>query len=150
LNINLQKLQLLIPWDLGDYNIQTSKFFFGGVFFSVNFFIPKLMKIRWSSLFFGSFAPHFQSKLSIHASNFISRFVSMSELELFFLTRVLTPNFNTMDLVKILERNKKLHIQIVAVALKIHTFMGKTNYFLRTLPFSPWAVSATWLHVGAP
>jgi hypothetical protein len=29
-------------------------------------------------------------------------------------------------------------------------FMGKTNYFLRTLPFSTWAVSATWLHVGAP
>jgi hypothetical protein len=29
-------------------------------------------------------------------------------------------------------------------------FMGKTNYFLGTLPFSPWAVSATWLHVGAP
>jgi hypothetical protein len=29
-------------------------------------------------------------------------------------------------------------------------FMGKTNYFLRTLPFSPSAVSATWLHVGAP
>jgi hypothetical protein len=26
--------------------------------------------------------------------------------------------------------------------------MGKINYFLRTLPFSPWAVSATWLHVG--
>jgi hypothetical protein len=41
LNINLQKLQLLIPWDLGDYNIQTSKFFFLGVFFSVNFFTPK-------------------------------------------------------------------------------------------------------------
>jgi hypothetical protein len=29
-------------------------------------------------------------------------------------------------------------------------FMGKTNYFLRTLPYSPWAVLATWLHVGAP
>jgi hypothetical protein len=29
-------------------------------------------------------------------------------------------------------------------------FMGKTNYLLRTLSFSPWAVSATWLHVGAP
>jgi hypothetical protein len=29
-------------------------------------------------------------------------------------------------------------------------FMGKTNYFLRTLPFSHWAISATWLHVGAP
>jgi hypothetical protein len=44
------------------------------------------VKIRWSSLFFGSFAPHFQIKLSIHASNFNSRFVSMSELELFLLT----------------------------------------------------------------
>jgi hypothetical protein len=34
--------------------------------------------------------------------------------------------------------------------VKNEDFMGKTNYFLRTLPFSPWAVSATWLHVGAP
>jgi hypothetical protein len=34
--------------------------------------------------------------------------------------------------------------------VKNQDFMGKTNYFLRTLPFSPWAVSATWLHVGAP
>jgi hypothetical protein len=31
----------------------------------------------------------------------------------------LTPNFNTMDLVKILEKNQKLHIQIVAVTLKV-------------------------------
>jgi hypothetical protein len=28
--------------------------------------------------------------------------------------------------------------------------MGKTNFFLNTLPFSPWAVLATWLHIGAP
>jgi hypothetical protein len=119
LNINLQKLQLLIPWDLGDYNIQTSKFYFFWVFFSVNFFTPKLMNIRWSSLFLGSFAPHFQIELSIHGSNFNSRFVSMSELELFLLMGVLTPNFNTMDLVKILEENQKLHIQIVAVTLKV-------------------------------
>jgi hypothetical protein len=85
----------------------------------VNFFIPKLMKIGWSSLFFGSFAPHFQIKLSIHASNFNSRFVSTSELELFLLTWLLTPNFNTIDLVKILEENQKLHIQIVLVTLKV-------------------------------
>jgi hypothetical protein len=96
-----------------------SKFFFFGVFFGVNFFTPKLMKIRWSSLFFGSFALHFQMELSIHVSNFNSRFVSMSELELFLLTRVLTPNFNTMDLVKILEKNKKLLIQIVVITLKV-------------------------------
>jgi hypothetical protein len=29
-------------------------------------------------------------------------------------------------------------------------FYGQNKLFLRTLPFSPWAVSATWLHVGAP
>jgi hypothetical protein len=29
-------------------------------------------------------------------------------------------------------------------------FMGKTNFFFSTLPFNPWAVLATWLHVGAP
>jgi hypothetical protein len=59
------------------------------------------MKIRWSSLFFGSFAPHLQIKLSIHGSNLNSMLVIMSELEFFLLTRVLTQNFNSMDLVKI-------------------------------------------------
>jgi hypothetical protein len=77
------------------------------------------MKIKWSSLFFGSFAPHFQIKLSIHGSNFNSKFVSINELELFLLTEVLTPNFNIMNLVKILEKNQKLHIQIVVVTLKV-------------------------------
>jgi hypothetical protein len=64
-----------------------SKFFFLGVFFSVNFFTPKLMKIRWSFFWGGSFAPHFQIKLNIHVSNFNSRFVNMTELELFLLTK---------------------------------------------------------------
>jgi hypothetical protein len=77
LNINLQKLEFLIPCDLGDYNIQTSKFFFLGCF------------------------------------------LVCSELELFLLMGVLTPNFNTMDLIKILEKNQKLHIQIVSVTLKV-------------------------------
>jgi hypothetical protein len=77
------------------------------------------MKTKWSSSFFGSFSLHFQIKLSIHTSNFNSKFVSMSELDLFLLTGVLTPNFNTMDLVNILEKNQKLHIQIVLVTLKV-------------------------------
>jgi hypothetical protein len=34
--------------------------------------------------------------------------------------------------------------------VKNQDFMGKTNFFLSTLPFSPWAILATWLHVGAP
>jgi hypothetical protein len=76
------------------------------MFFIVNFFTPKLMKIRWSSLFFGSFALHFQIKLSTHNSNLNSRFVSISELELFLLTGVLTPNFNIVDLVNFLRRIK--------------------------------------------
>jgi hypothetical protein len=28
--------------------------------------------------------------------------------------------------------------------------MGKTDFFLSTLPFSLWAILDTWLHVGAP
>jgi hypothetical protein len=65
------------------------------------------MKIRWSSLFRGSFAPHFQIKLSIHGSNLNSRFVSVSKLELFLLTGFLTPNFNTVDLIKFLGKKSK-------------------------------------------
>jgi hypothetical protein len=68
-----------------------------------------------------------------------------------------------MDLVKILEKNKKTshsdrsgHIEgdimqnYEQKKVENQDSMCKTNYFLRTLPFSPWAVSATWLHVGAP
>jgi hypothetical protein len=53
----------------------------------------------------------------------------MSELELFLLTGVLTPNFNTMDLVKILEKNKKLQIEIVSDTLKVTSSrtMSKKN-----------------------
>jgi hypothetical protein len=55
MEINLKKLELLIPWDLGDYSIQTSRFFlyFIWVFPTVNFFTPKSMKIRWSFFFMG-------------------------------------------------------------------------------------------------
>jgi hypothetical protein len=67
--------------------------------------------------------------------------------------RVLIQNFNTMDLVKFLEKNKKLHIQIVAVTLKVTSCrtmskilkrvknlknkdsIDKINFFLNTLPF---------------
>jgi hypothetical protein len=34
--------------------------------------------------------------------------------------------------------------------VKIEDFMDKINFFFSTMPFSPWAVLATWLHVGAP
>jgi hypothetical protein len=69
--------------------------------------------------FFGSFGTNFLMKLSIQASNFNSKFVSTSDLDLCLLTRVLTPNFNTMDLVKILRKNEKLHFYIVPVTLKV-------------------------------
>jgi hypothetical protein len=62
-----------------------------------------------------------------------------------------------MDLIKILEKNKKTlhsdrsghiegdvmqnHEQKKRVKkVKKQDYMGKTNYFLRTLPFNPWAV----------
>jgi hypothetical protein len=65
------------------------------------------MKIRWSSLFFASFAPHFQIKLSTHGSNLNSIFEIMSELEFFFLTKVLIQNFNIVDLVNFFEKKSK-------------------------------------------
>jgi hypothetical protein len=34
--------------------------------------------------------------------------------------------------------------------VKNQNFTSKTNFFLSNLHFSPWAASATWLHVGAP
>jgi hypothetical protein len=46
-------------------------------------------------------------------------FFFLCEIELFLLTGVLTPNFNTMDLIKILEKNQKLDIQIMVVTLKV-------------------------------
>jgi hypothetical protein len=67
------------------------------------------MKIGWF-FFLGSFAHHFQIKLSTHGSNLNSMLVFMSKLEFFLLTRVLIQNFNIVDLVKFLEKNKKLHI----------------------------------------
>jgi hypothetical protein len=72
----------------------------------VNYFNPKLIKIIWFFFFFGSFAPHFQIKLSTHGLNFNSMFVIMSKLKFFLLTKVLTKNFNTVDLVKFLEKIK--------------------------------------------
>jgi hypothetical protein len=36
--------------------------------------------------------------------------------------------------------------KIIEKKVKIQDFMGKTNFFLSTLPSSPWAISATWLH----
>jgi hypothetical protein len=29
-------------------------------------------------------------------------------------------------------------------------FYGQNKFFFSTLPFNPWAILATWLHVGAP
>jgi hypothetical protein len=51
----------------------------------------------------------------------------MTELELFLLTGILTPNFNTMDLVNFFEKNQKLHIQIVAVTLKVMSCRTMSN-----------------------
>ena len=33
---------------------------------------------------------------------------------------------------------------------KIQDFIGKRNLFFWSLPISPWASFATWLHLGAP
>jgi hypothetical protein len=91
------------------------------MFFKVNFLTPKFMKIRWSFLFFGSFEPHFQIKLNTLGSNLNSMFVIMSELELFLLMGILTQNFNTVDLVKFLEKKSKTSHLNHSVTLKVRS-----------------------------
>jgi hypothetical protein len=78
------------------------------------------MKFRWYSIFFGSSVHHFEIKLSIHGINLNPTFVSISELEFFLLMGILIQNSNTLKLIKFLETNKMLHIQIIVVALKMH------------------------------
>jgi hypothetical protein len=87
------------------------------------------MKIKWSSLFIMSFAPHFQSKSSTHQSNIDSILVIMSELKFFLLTGVLTQNFNIVDLVKFLEKIQKLEKP---------KFYGQNKLFLAPCPSILW------------
>ena len=76
---------------------------------------------------FWVFAAHFQSKLSTHGSNLNSIFVILSELEFFLLTRVLTENFNTMDLVKSLEKKSKTshEDQVMIISLIMNELKSK-------------------------
>jgi hypothetical protein len=80
------------------------------MFFTMNFFTPNLIKIRWLSLFLGSLVHRFQINLNTHGSNLNSIFVIISELELFFLIRVLIQNFNTVDLAQFLEKKPEVCI----------------------------------------
>jgi hypothetical protein len=70
------------------------------------------MKIRCSSLFFGSFVPHFQIKFTIRGSNLNSKFVIMTELELFLLMGVLTETSTLMDLIKFLKKIKNFTFRL--------------------------------------
>jgi hypothetical protein len=90
----------------------------------------------------------------------------MSELKFFFINGGLNSILLIVDLVKFLEKNQKLHFDCSShiegdivqnheqnkkvEKSKNQDSMGKTNFFLSTLPFNPWAISATWMHVGAP
>jgi hypothetical protein len=78
----------------------------------MNFFTSKLIKIRWSFSFFVFFAHHFQIKLSTHGSNLNSIFVIMSELKFFLLMGVFPQNLNTVDLVKLLEKNQNFTFRL--------------------------------------
>jgi hypothetical protein len=105
--------------------------------------------------------------LSIHGSNLNSIFEIKNELKFLLLIGILIQNFNTEDFVKFLEKKSKTshpdrndHIEDDIMQnheqkkkwkkWKSQGCMGKKKFFLNTLPFNPWAVLATWLHVGAP
>jgi hypothetical protein len=118
----------------------------------MNFFSLKFIIIRWYLLLFGSFARHLENKLSTCGPNLNFKLVCVSDIEFFCLKRILTQNFNIVDLVNFFEKIKKIHIQILVVTLKMTSCktmsenqdsMGKTYFFLSTLTLNPWAVSAT-------
>jgi hypothetical protein len=69
--------------------------------------------------FFWVFCNSLPNQVGTHDSSFNSIFAIMSELKFFFLMGVLTQNFNTMDLVKFLEKNQKIHIYIITVTFKV-------------------------------
>jgi hypothetical protein len=75
----------------------------------------------------------------------------------------LTQNSNTIELANFLEKTKdfnvksKLHWKLhqeepcgkrnTKKRVKIRNSMGITNLFFDILPYSPWAMLATWLHL---
>jgi hypothetical protein len=75
-------------------------------------FIPILMKTKWSSFFFRSFANHFQIELNILGSDSTLRFVRVDDLEFFLLKGVLIQNFNAMELIKVLEKIKEFTFNV--------------------------------------
>jgi hypothetical protein len=104
LDIKLKKLQLLIPWDLRDYNDQRSKYFFFGSFFIMKFFTSKFVKIRCCLGLFTTFGRDFQMKLTMYGSSLSLGCVSMSELEFFWWIEIFVQNFNNMELMNFLEK----------------------------------------------
>jgi hypothetical protein len=154
------------PWN---YNVHPSKFSFLRVFYTVNFFTTKFMKI----LPFWNFCTLLLIELSTHGSNPTVRFASMNELEFFWLRGVLTQNSNAVELVKFLEKTQRLHIQIKAATLMMTScwsfepwarlffeekwnprlYGQKQTLILATypsIPFHPYVVLAIWLCIGAP
>jgi hypothetical protein len=106
-HVTLPKTGLAPVGPVRPSGVKHQSFLFFWVLFAVNFLTPKLLKIRWSSLFWGSFAPHFQIKLSIHGSNLNSTLIIMFELEFILLTGILNQNYNIVGLVKFPEKKSK-------------------------------------------
>jgi hypothetical protein len=113
------------------------------------------------SPFFGSFARNLINKLSTGGSNLNFRIESVNDVEFFFLKGALTQNFNIVDLVSFFgkssitshsDRSSHIEDEIMQIHGKKKSEKSeKSNKkILSTLPFNPWAVLATWLHVGAP
>jgi hypothetical protein len=116
-DINLKKSHHVIPWNARDYTFKHQRIFLGNFYIELLHF--KIHENYMVFLFLRFFAHHFQITLSTHGSSLNSIFVSMNELEFFLLTRVLTLNSNFVELIKFLEKNQILHIQIIVVTLKM-------------------------------
>jgi hypothetical protein len=125
------------------------------------------MKIRWSSLFSGSFAPHFQIKVEHTGLKFQLQICNYEWAKILFVEGGLDSKLRHWGPCKLSWKNSKTshldctghnegdimqnHVQQEKVKkVKNQDSMGKTNFFLSTMSFSLCAIWSTWLHVGAP
>jgi hypothetical protein len=162
-----QKIQLLILLNLGDYNIQTSKIPFLGCSLLWNCY----SKINANYMLFSLFSVFCTSVPNTIEHTWLKSSVCNCIYEwgkIIFVFKGLDSELEHCGPCKIFWKKLKTsrldcssdvegdivqnHEQKGKVKKKCKTkiLLDRTNFFLSTVAFTPWKISATWSHVRAP
>ena len=134
--------------------------------FSVNFFIPKLMKIRWSSFFLKVFCTSLPNQVEHTWLKSQFHICIYERAQTHFIDKDLDSEIQYYGpCKKCWKKSKTSHLDFSGhiegdimydyekkkwKKVKSQDSMDKTNFFLNTLPFNPFSILSTWPHVGAP